>query len=51
MIDVLWKLVAHRGANFVISLAVVVVGGSEPFDVRNRFKIPNDDIVHDGNRR
>jgi hypothetical protein len=46
VIDVLGKYVAHRGANFVIALAVMTIGGREALDVGNCFDIPNDDAVH-----
>ena len=49
VIDVLRELVAHFRANFIITLAIVTVGGGEALDVGDSFDIPNDDAAHDSN--
>ena len=46
VINMLGKLVAHRGADFVIALAVVPVGSGEAVEMRNGFDIPNDHVAH-----
>ena len=46
VINMLGKLVAHRGADFVIALAVVPVGCGEALEIRNGFDIPNDHVAH-----
>ena len=46
VIDVLWKLVAHFGANFVIALAVEIIGGSKPAKIRYCLDIPYKDVRH-----
>ena len=40
----LWKLVAQRGADFVITFAVMTVGSSKTTKVGNGLKIPNEDM-------
>jgi hypothetical protein len=39
----LWKLVAHRLAEFYIGLADKIVGGCEPDEVGHGFQVPDDD--------
>lgn len=46
VINVLGKLVAHRGADFVIALANMTTGSGEALDVRDRFDVPNNDAAH-----
>ena len=48
VIDVLWKLLTHRGANVVIALAVMTIGGSEALEIRNGFDVPDDDACTHG---
>jgi hypothetical protein len=43
VINMLGKLVAHLGANFVIALTVMTVGSGEALDVGDGFDVPNDD--------
>src|SRR5215471_10826546 len=43
VINVLWELLAHGGANFIVALAVMTIGGGKSLEVGNRFDIPNDD--------
>jgi hypothetical protein len=43
VIDVLGELVAHRGADVVIALAIMTVGSGEASQVRNGFDVPDDD--------
>ncbi len=46
VIDVLWKFVAHFGADFVIGLAVEIIGGSKPAKIRYCLDIPYKDVRH-----
>ena len=46
VIDVLGKLVAHFGANFVIAFAVVTIRRSEACEVRHRFNVPYEHVWH-----
>jgi hypothetical protein len=46
VVDVFGKLVAHRGANFVIASAVMTIGSGEALETGNRFDIPDDDAGH-----
>ena len=48
VIDVLGKLVAYFGANFVIALALVTIRRSKAAKVRHRFNIPYKDVWHVG---
>jgi hypothetical protein len=49
VINVLRELVAHRSANFVIALAVMIIGGCKALDIGDRFDVPSDDAAHDIN--
>jgi hypothetical protein len=42
VVDVLWKLVAHRLAYFQVGLADMIVGGCEPGEVGHSLQVPND---------
>jgi hypothetical protein len=46
MVDVLGELVAQLGANLVVALTLVAVGGGKTSQVRDRFDIPNDHASH-----
>jgi hypothetical protein len=46
VVDVLGKLVAQFGANFVVALADVTVGSGETLQVGHRLNIPNDGVDH-----
>jgi hypothetical protein len=45
VINVLWKFIAHFGANFVIALAVMTIGGGKATKVGNCLKVPDEDMV------
>jgi hypothetical protein len=49
VIHVLRELVAHRSANFVVALAVMIIGGCKALDIGDRFDVPSDDTTHDSN--
>ncbi len=40
------KLVAHRGANFVIAAAIMTVGSGEALEIGDCLDIPDDDAGH-----
>jgi hypothetical protein len=46
VIDVLRKLIAHIGADFVIALAIKTVCGSKAAKIGHRFDIPYEDVWH-----
>ena len=43
VVDMLWKLVAHRLADFYVGLADKIVGGCEPGEVGYGLQVPDDD--------
>ena len=46
MVDVLGKLVAHQGANFLVALPSMPVRDGEAFQVWDRLGIPNYNVAH-----
>jgi hypothetical protein len=45
MVDVLWEFISHRIANFAVRFAVVTIGGGKAPQVRDRFNIPDNDMM------
>jgi hypothetical protein len=43
VVDVLWKLVANRLADFYVGLADEIVGSCEPAEVGRSLQVPHDD--------
>jgi hypothetical protein len=46
VVDVLGKIFAHRGTDFVIGFADVPVGGGKALEIRRSFEVPNDDVAY-----
>ena len=46
VVNVLGKLVAKLGTDFVVSFSVVTIRRSETYEVRNRLNIPYDHVGH-----
>ena len=46
VVDMLGKLVANGGADFVVALAVKSIGSSEPTKIGDRFEVPHEDVSH-----
>jgi hypothetical protein len=45
VVDVLGKFISHCLANLMVGLAVVSIGGGKAPEVRDRFNVPNDEMV------
>jgi hypothetical protein len=45
VVDVLGEFISHCLANLMVGLAVVSIGGGKASEVRDRFNVPNDEMV------
>src|ERR1700738_1980129 len=45
VVDVLGEFISHCLANLMVGLAVVSIGGGKASEVRDRFDVPNDEMV------
>ena len=45
VVDVIWEFISHCLANLMVGLAVVSIGGGKASEVRDRFNVPNDEMV------
>jgi hypothetical protein len=45
VVDVLGEFISHCLANLMVGLAVVSIGGGKASQVRDRFNVPNDEMV------
>jgi hypothetical protein len=47
MIDVLGKFIPNFDSNFIIGFALMTISRSKSLNIRNRFNIPNDDVIQE----
>ena len=45
VVDVLREFISHCLANLMLGLAVMPIGGGKASEVRDRFNVPNDEMV------